>query len=223
MAQLSETTQEGFTAADLRRRAAGTLLTQERVAAAFEDARPLRGDFDLNPDLYDPEAATRNDLPAAVLIPIIDRQPEATVLMTLRTEHLPNHAGQIAFPGGKLDPDDAGPAAAALREAREEIGLDPRHVEILGFLDCYLSRTGFRIAPAVAIVSPAYAIKRDPIEVAEVFEVPLRFLMSAENHQTHALEWKGQRRRFHAIPYENRYIWGVTAGIVRNLYQWLYG
>lgn len=215
--------QHRFTAEELRRRAQGSLITPEAVAAALAGRQPARGDFDLNPSLRDPAAATRRVRPAAVLVPIVDREPEATVLFTMRTDHLPNHAGQVAFPGGKIEQHDRGPLETALREAREEIGLEPRFVEVIGFLDCYESRTGFRIAPAVGIVSPGYTLKPDPTEVSDVFEVPLRFLMSAESHQIHSREWEGQRRYFYAMPYRDRYIWGVTAGIVRNLYDWLYG
>jgi 8-oxo-dGTP pyrophosphatase MutT (NUDIX family) len=221
MVEVSEPKIEAFTAEDLRRRGQERLLPPDKVLAALDASRRSRGDWDLNPHLFDPEAHTRVDRPAAVLIPIVDREPEATVLLTLRTEHLPNHAGQIAFPGGKLEGEEQ-PKAGALREAKEEIGLDAGFVDVIGFLDWYQSRTGFRIAPAVGIVSPAYTLKPDPTEVADVFEVPLRFLMSLENHEMHSRDWKGQRRNFYAMRYEDRFIWGVTAGILRNLYDWLY-
>lgn len=213
-----------FTADELRRRAKEVLVRPDAVRALLEGARAPRSDFDLNPELAELlEAHTGPRRPAAVLVPIVDRRPEASVLLTQRTEHLPNHAGQIAFPGGKVEPRDPTPAATALREAREEIGLDPALVDVLGFLDCYQSRTGFCIAPAVGIVSPDYTLELDRAEVADAFEVPLRFLMCADNHLTHSRQWHGARRNYYAMPYEDRYIWGVTAGILRNLYDWIYG
>jgi 8-oxo-dGTP pyrophosphatase MutT (NUDIX family) len=145
------------------------------------------------------------------------------VLLTLRTAALSSHGGQVAFPGGKIDPDDETPMAAALREAEEEIGLDRGHVEPLGYLDLYLSGTGFRIVPTVARVTPGFTLKVNPGEVEDVFEVPLAFLMGPENHQRHSREWRGMMRTYYAMPFGERYIWGVTAGILRNLYERLYG
>jgi 8-oxo-dGTP pyrophosphatase MutT (NUDIX family) len=159
--------------------------------------------------------------PAAVLVPVVDR-PEPTVLLTLRTAHLSSHAGQIAFPGGRIDAEDESPLAAALREAEEEIGLDRRHVEPLGFSDIYLSGTGYRIAPTVARIEPGFRLTPNPAEVDEVFEVPLAFVMGPENHQLHSREWRGMMRTYYAMPFGDRYIWGVTAGILRNLYERLY-
>ena len=158
---------------------------------------------------------------AAVLVPVVDH-PDPTVLLTLRTGGLSTHAGQIAFPGGKIDPDDASPLAAALREAEEEIGLDRHLVEPLGYLAPYLSGTGFRIVPAVARVDPGFRLTVNPHEVDDVFEVPLAFLMGPENHQQHSREWRGMMRTYYAMPFGERYIWGVTAGILRNLYERLY-
>ncbi len=160
--------------------------------------------------------------PAAVLVPVVDRA-EPTVILTLRTADLASHAGQIAFPGGKIDPGDRSPLGAALREAEEEIGLAPALVEPLGYLDLYLTFSGFRILPTVARVAPAYALNLNKSEVAEAFEVPLAFLMGPQNHQRHSRDWKGIIRHYYAIPYQDRYIWGVTAGILRNLYERLYG
>jgi 8-oxo-dGTP pyrophosphatase MutT (NUDIX family) len=180
-----------------------------------------RGDLDLDPALWE-KAGVRAERPAAVLVPVVDRS-EPAVILTLRTSHLPNHAGQIAFPGGKIDPHDDGPLAAALREAEEEIGLARALVEPLGYLDLYLTFSGFRILPVVARVKPDYALELNTQEVEDAFEVPLAFLMGPENHQKHSRDWKGVTRHYYAMPYQERYIWGVTAGILRNLYERIYG
>lgn len=184
-------------------------------------AHGARGDLDLNPTMWERAGVIANK-PAAVLIPIIDRS-EPMVLLTLRTQDLANHAGQVAFPGGKIDPVDDSPVAAALREAKEEIGLLPTLVEPLGYLDLYLTFSGFRIVPTVARVAPGYALNLNKSEVSEAFEVPLAFLMGPQNHQRHSRDWRGITRQYYAMPYEDRYIWGVTAGILRNLYERLYG
>lgn len=160
--------------------------------------------------------------PAAVLVPIVARE-EPTILLTLRTEHLPSHKGQIAFPGGKIDPGDASPLATALREAEEEIGLGSAHVDPLGYLDVYETTSGYRIVPVVAMVTPPFAIRPNPNEVGDVFEVPLAFLMDAANHQEHQREWQGRVRRYTAMPFGERYIWGVTAGILKNLHARVLG
>ena len=145
-----------------------------------------------------------------------------SVILTERTEHLPSHAGQIAFPGGKVETYDASPLAAALREAREEIALDRAFIEPLGFLPPYRTGTGFIITPAVALVRPGFKLVRDPAEVADVFEVPFAFLMDEANHRIDSRIWGGVERRFYAMPYGDRYIWGATAGILRTLYQRLF-
>jgi 8-oxo-dGTP pyrophosphatase MutT (NUDIX family) len=147
---------------------------------------------------------------------------EPTLLLTERASHLRQHSGQIAFPGGRVDPTDESIEAAACREAEEEIGLDSRFIHPLGYLDAYLSGTNYLVMPLVARVSPSYALNINPHEVADVFEVPLGFLMDPARHELHSREWKGRLRRYYAIPYEERYIWGVTAGIIRNLYERLY-
>ncbi|MFM9976042.1 MAG: CoA pyrophosphatase [Beijerinckiaceae bacterium] len=160
--------------------------------------------------------------PAAVLIPLIARPGGTTVLLTQRTATMRQHSGQIAFPGGKIDAEDEGPLAAALREAEEEIGLANHHVTPLGYLGPYFSRTGYRITPVVALVEPDVPFTLNHGEVADVFETPLSFLMNPNNHQTHEREWKGEMRRYFAMPYGERYIWGVTAGILRMLWLKLY-
>jgi 8-oxo-dGTP pyrophosphatase MutT (NUDIX family) len=158
---------------------------------------------------------------AAVLLPIVDRPQGLTILLTLRASDLRAHSGQVAFPGGKIDPGET-PGEAALREACEEIGLEGRFVESLGWLDPYLTGTGFRIAPLVALVEPGFALKVNRLEVDEVFETPFAFLMDPANHRLDEREWQGRRRRFYAMPHDGRYIWGATAGILRNLYQKLF-
>ena len=177
-----------------------------------------RGDHDHQSDpLPVPDESTAR--PAAVLVPVIARADGPNLLLTLRTARLARHAGQIAFPGGRIDPEDDGPLAAALREAREEIGLDPAFVRPLGFLDPYLSSTGYRIMPVVARVAGEASLTANPDEVDDIFEVPLRFLLEPANHQRQSREWNGRARSFYAMPWESRYIWGVTAGIIRNLYE----
>jgi 8-oxo-dGTP pyrophosphatase MutT (NUDIX family) len=180
-------------------------------------AQGARGDLDLNPSMWERAgvAATR---PAAVLVPVIDRS-EPTVLFTVRTKDLASHAGQIAFPGGKIEPGDESPLAAALREAGEEVGLVPKLIEPLGYLDLYLTFSGFRILPTVARVTPDFALVLNSREVTETFEVPLAFLMTPGNFQRRSRDWNGISREYYAIPFGDRYIWGITAGIVRNLHD----
>ena len=179
-----------------------------------------RGDDDLNPEAraipYE-----RTPRPAAVLVPVIRRAPELTVLLTERTAHLRSHAGQVAFPGGAIDGGE-GPVAAALREAHEEVALDPRHVEPLGFLDGYLTRTSYAVTPVIGLVDAGAEFTPHEAEVALVFEVPLRFLMSEANHEKHSLEWQGKERHFHAMRYGGHYVWGATAGMIRNFFERMY-
>ena len=193
------------------------------VPAALIDitAEAVRGDLDLDPALWECAGASATK-PAAVLIPVIERA-EPMVLLTQRTAELPNHPGQIAFPGGKIDDGDVNPLAAALRETKEEIGLDARFIDPIGYLDLFLTFSGFRILPTLARVAPDYALALNAAEVTEVFEVPLAFLMAPANHQRLKRDWKGIERQYYAMPYQQRYIWGVTAGILRNLYERIYG
>ncbi len=180
----------------------------------------FRGDHDLNPGWAPGDGAPEESLTrAAVLAPLVERPDGLTVLLTRRTDHLAHHPGQISFPGGRQEPDDATPEHAALRETEEEIGLHRRHIEILGRLDPYVTRTGFHITPVVALVRPPFELVPDPHEVAEVFEVPLAFLLDPANHQRHSRTHKGNERQFYAMPYGNYYIWGATAGMLINLYD----
>jgi 8-oxo-dGTP pyrophosphatase MutT (NUDIX family) len=159
--------------------------------------------------------------PAAVLIPIVDRA-EPTVLLTQRAAHLNDHAGQISFPGGKIDATDASPLDAALREADEEIGLGREFIDPIGYLDLYATGFGFRILPTLARIKPGFELRINETEVDDAFEVPLAFLMNPANHQLHAKEFRGMERHYYAMPFAERYIWGATAGILRVLYERIY-
>ncbi|MEM8971122.1 MAG: CoA pyrophosphatase [Pseudomonadota bacterium] len=191
---------------------------QAQPANLTSDRSRLRSDFDLNPELDAVKEIAKSPRPAAVLVPVVAHN-ELTVLLTQRTEHLPSHAGQVAFPGGKLEPSDASPLAAALRETMEEIGLVSSAIEPLGYLDGYLTGTGFHVVPVVALVQPEFNLTLDEREVADAFEVPLSFLMDSSNHETHTREWRGTQRSYYAMPYGDRFIWGATAGMIRNLHE----
>jgi 8-oxo-dGTP pyrophosphatase MutT (NUDIX family) len=202
-----------FSAEDFRRRVAARLAPERGVAV---------GDHSFNPEIADLLLSMERKQ-AAVLVPVVHREPEATVLFTVRRESLRTHAGQIAFPGGRIDPEDAGPEAAALREAEEEIGLDRAFVETLCLGPDYLTGSGYHVAPVIAIIRPGFRLRLNPAEVADVFEVPLRFLMDPANHHRGSRLWQGVERTFFEMPYDGRRIWGITAGMVRVLYERLYG
>jgi 8-oxo-dGTP pyrophosphatase MutT (NUDIX family) len=202
-------------------------LTRDFVLSRFAEQGPVsrrgsnlaatygaRGDHSLTPGALPPSTGLTG---AAVLVPLVNHPSGLTVLLTQRTAHLADHAGQISFPGGRIEPTDEHPVAAALREAEEEVGLPVSHVEIVGRLDTYVTGTGFEVIPVVAFVRVPYPLRPDPFEVAEVFEVPLDFLVDPANLQRGSREWQGTTRFFFALPYENRYIWGATAGMLVNL------
>ena len=161
---------------------------------------------------------------ASVLIPIVMRE-QPMVLLTQRTTRLNKHSGQIAFPGGKADPGDGGPNGTALRETTEEVGIAHQYVEVLGHLNTYVTVTAFNVTPVVALVHPGFTITPNPDEVADVFEVPLAFLLDPRHHERHYMEWQGLRREWYAMPYQDgatqRYIWGATAGMLRNFYRFM--
>lgn len=207
---------------DLKRRlacAAGDIGIR-RAGVRIANAAPrVRGDHDLNPDLAPAPPLT----PAAVLVPIVDRAGAMTVLLTRRTGHLQAHAGQISFPGGRLEACDADAAAAALRETEEEIGIERARIEIAGRLDTYQTRTGFEITPFVGVVAPPFTLNPDRFEVAEVFEVPLEFVLDPANHQRHMRMERNIARYFYVVPYGEYFIWGATAGMLVNLYEALAG
>lgn len=192
---------------------AGFVIDRLTAALKLPPAERPRGDHDLNPGFEPPKAPTQ----AAVLVPLILRPEGLQVMLTQRTAHLKDHAGQISFPGGRAEPEDADSIATALREAEEEVGLPPEMVQVLGRLDNYVTGTGYEVAPVVGLIQPPFPVKPDPYEVAEVFEVPLAFLVDPANHERHSREFQGRTRSFYVLPYQDRYIWGATAGMLVNL------
>ncbi len=189
----------------------------DMAGAVARKLERFRGDFQ-----NDPALPIRDKLrPAAVLIPLVDRTEGLSVLLTLRDSNLPHHAGQISFPGGRIEERDASAAETALRETEEEIGLARSHVEIIGRLDDYITGTGFLVAPIVGLVHPPYELHPDPAEVAGVFEVPLDFVLDPANHRRESKMFNGVERRFYAMPYGDKYIWGATAAMLMNLYDLL--
>jgi 8-oxo-dGTP pyrophosphatase MutT (NUDIX family) len=201
---------KGVTRAEIERR-----LRLYRPSDEPRTSLPKRGDHQLN-DGQDPPS---NPRPASVLVPLIEREPGLTVLLTQRTADLPSHAGQVAFPGGRWQASDADNIATALRETQEEVGLMPDRIDVVGRLDTYLTGTGFAVTPIVGFVRPPFALQADPREVADIFEVPLAFFLDPAHHELRSAVWGGRERRFYVMPYENRYIWGATAGMLKNLYD----
>jgi 8-oxo-dGTP pyrophosphatase MutT (NUDIX family) len=186
-----------------------------RLASGLPVAQPpLGSDSSLNGVVSAPETWR----PAAVLVPLVRREPGITVLLTQRTEDMPSHAGQIAFPGGRQQAEDVDAIATALRETEEEVGLGREFIEVIGPVDHYRTGTGYEITPIVGIVTPGFIPRADPREVADVFEVPLEHFLDERNHRIDSRVWQGRERRYYAMPYGERYIWGATAGMLKNLH-----
>jgi 8-oxo-dGTP pyrophosphatase MutT (NUDIX family) len=190
------------------------MLSLTRIRARFAAGGDIA-------EVVEPGAPQTTLTQAAVLIPIVRRETGMTILLTQRTDHLRDHAGQVSFPGGRCEPVDPTPVATALREAQEEVGIDPAQVEVLGCLPRYVTGTGFSITPVVALVEPPLNLQLDDFEVADVFEPPLDFLLDVANHQRHQLEYRGAMREYWAVPWKDRYIWGATAGMLVSLQRFL--
>jgi 8-oxo-dGTP pyrophosphatase MutT (NUDIX family) len=209
----------GLSVEDVRDRLARAASPGRRRAPSgpYDTGIP-RGDHDLNPDMYEPG---RPLTAAAVLVPIVTHASGLTVLLTRRTAHLETHAGQISFPGGRIEPGDDSPAAAALRETEEEIGLPSRDVRLIGTLDTYVTRTGFEVTPVVGLISPPLSLILDAFEVAEAFEAPLDFFLEPGSLQRHSRHFEGKERHFYVYPFNEHFIWGATAGMLVNLSELL--
>jgi len=199
----------------------GALALQPQ-ALAQRFAQPLTRPPEL---AGEPRFSSRTPVHASVLVPLVVHDAGLTVLLTERTTHLSSHSGQIAFPGGKADPEDADAVDTALREAEEEIGLPRQDVMVIGRMPIYATGSAFLVTPVIGLVRVPYSMTRNPHEVADVFEVPLAFLMDPANHRRHAVQWEGARREWFSMPYTDatteRFIWGATAGMLRNLYRFL--
>ncbi len=193
----------------------GTLTRAHLESRLKAGSTGERGDHDLNPGW----SRDTLGIPAAVLIPLVERDVGLTVMLTQRTSQLTNHAGQISFPGGRVEPNDATLEATALRETHEEVGLSADRISIVGRLDRYATRTGFDITPWVGFVTPPFTLAIDTREVDNVFEVPLAFVLDRTNYQRHKRRFAGALRTYYALPYADRYIWGATAGMLMNLHQ----
>lgn len=193
------------------------VLTRTDIERAVRRARVRRSDYDLDPEFMIGVNRDRALRPAAILCGLVERRRGLSVILTKRPETMREHAGQIAFPGGKIDPEDTDAVAAALREAEEEIGLASGAVEVIGAIDTYETGTGFRIEPIVAMVDPGFVPRLEPLEVEEAFEAPLDFLMDPRNLQLLSGSWGGRERRYYAIPWNGRHIWGATAGMLKCL------
>lgn len=175
---------------------------------------PIGSDFSLSGVVPIPETWK----PASVLVPLVNRTAGITVLLTQRTADMPSHAGQVAFPGGRRQASDIDAAATALRETEEEVGIPARFVDVIGAVDLYRTGTGYEITPIVGIVTPGFTVRADPREVADVFEVPLEHFLDEVNHKIDSRHYQGRERRYYAMPYGERYIWGATAGMLKNLH-----
>jgi len=210
-----------FSLADFAARARARLAPTPPPEALDPLRLPLHGDYRLNPTDIETRLLERAR-PAAVLIAACAREGQAALILTERTPHLRAHSGQVAFPGGKIDPEDDGPVGAALREAEEEIGLGRAALDVIGHLDPYISTSGYRIAPVVAIAQEPFAYTINEQEVARVFEAPLSFLMNADNHRRRSRPYEGRERFYYEMPWNGHHIWGVTAGIIRLLQERLY-
>lgn len=196
-------------------------LTAQAIRARLADLSAWKPEFSGDGSLV----GGREPAGAAVLMPLVQREAGLHMLLTRRTDHLRDHAGQISFPGGRVEPEDAGPIETALRETEEEIGLPRRHIEVIGQLPIYSTVTAFQVTPVVALVAPGFTLRLDDFEVAEAFEVPLAFLMDPAHHRHHAFEFAGVERRFLSMPWQGGereyFIWGATAAMLRNLYRLL--
>lgn len=196
-------------------------LTSEAIRARLESPPAWTPEFAGDGGRF----AGREPTGAAVLMPLVQHEAGLSLLLTRRTDHLRDHAGQVSLPGGRVEPEDEGPVATALRETEEEIGLSRRHIEVIGQLPVYSTVTAFQVTPVVALVEPGFTLKLDDFEVAEAFEVPLAFLMNPAHHRHHSFELAGAERRFLSMPWQGAereyFIWGATAAMLRNLYRLL--